>query len=134
MLNQIIYKVIKEATSDNGGGRGAYIPPMQPGLRPFSGESLQPFTQSVSKYKSPLVQYDSYDHDWSLRLNQIIELERQAAKIQDYIKHHPLPSFSEKEGYIENRFFPYCLATNGRQWEAFNIGCSFIRTESFAIS
>ena len=105
MLNQIIYKVIKEATSDNGGGRGAYIPPMQPGLRPFSGESLQPFTQSVSKYKSPLVQYDSYDHDWSLRLNQIIELERQAAKIQDYIKHHPIPSFSEKEGYIENRFF-----------------------------
>lgn len=98
MLNQIIYKVIKEATSDNGGGRGAYIPPMQPGLRPFNKQTLEPFTQPVSNYKSPLVQYDSYDHDWSLRLNQIIELERQASKIQDYIKHHPYSTFSDEDG------------------------------------
>jgi hypothetical protein len=76
MLNQIISKVIKEASSDGGIGRGAFIPPVQPGLRPWSGESLHPFTQAVSKYKSPLVQYDSYDHTWDLRHDQIIELER----------------------------------------------------------
>ena len=34
-LNKIIKRVIKEATSDASGSRGGYIPPMQPGLRPF---------------------------------------------------------------------------------------------------
>ena len=87
-LNKIIKRVIKEATGDGGGGRGSYIPPMQPGLRPFEKSSLKPFTQPVSDYKSPLVQYDSYDKTWDLRHDQIIELERTAAKIQDYIKHH----------------------------------------------
>ena len=98
MLNQIIYKIIKEATSDNGGGRGAYIPPMQPGLRPFSGESLQPFTTSVSDFKSPLVQYDSYDGEFNLRLDQIKKLEKTASKIQDYIKNHPYSTFSDEDG------------------------------------
>ena len=98
MLNQIISKVIREATSDGGGGRGAYIPPMQPGLRAFSAQTLAPFTQQVSKYKSPLVQYDSYDHSWDLRRDQIIELERTAAKIQDYIKRHPFSTFSDQDG------------------------------------
>jgi hypothetical protein len=63
-LDRIISKLIKEATGDGGGGRGSYIPPIQPGLRPWSGESLHPFTQSVSDYKNPLVQYDSYDKTW----------------------------------------------------------------------
>ena len=105
MLNQIITKVIKEATSDGGGARGSYIPPMQPGLRPFSGESLQPYNLSVSKYKSPLVQYDSYDHTWDLRHDQIIELERTAAKIQDYIKRNPFSTFSDEDGAIINQYF-----------------------------
>jgi hypothetical protein len=105
MLNQIISNVIREATSDGGGGRGAYVPPMQPGLRPFSKESLAPFNQSVSKYKSPLVQYDSYDHTLDLKHDKIIELEKSASKAQDFIKNNPMPSFSEKKGYIQNRFF-----------------------------
>ena len=88
ILNKIIKRVIKEATSDASGSRGSYMPPMQPGLRPFEKSSLEPFNQSVSDYKSPLVQYDSYDKTWDLRHDQIIELERTAAKIQDYIKHH----------------------------------------------
>jgi hypothetical protein len=87
-LNKIIKKVIKEATSDASGSRGSYMPPMQPGLRPFEKSSLEPFNQSVSDYKSPLVQYDSYDKDLSLKQNQIVKLEKTAAKIQDYIKHH----------------------------------------------
>ena len=103
-LNKIIKIVIKEATGDGGGGRGSYIPPMQPGLRPFEKSSLKPFTQPVSDYKSPLVQYDSYDKTWDLRHDQIIELERTAAKIQDYIKHHPYSTFSDNDGNSINQF------------------------------
>jgi hypothetical protein len=104
MLNQIISKVIREATSDGGGSRGSYVPPMQPGIRPFSKESLAPFNQSVSDYKSPLVQYDSYDHTWDLRSGQIRELEKTAAKIQDYIKKHPYSTFSDEDGNPINQF------------------------------
>jgi hypothetical protein len=103
-LNQIIKKVIKEAATDSS-GVGAYSLPVRPGLRPWEKFSLEPFVQSVSDYKNPLVQYDSYDKTWALRRDQIRELERQAVKIQDHIKHNPLPSFSEKKGYIENKFF-----------------------------
>ena len=97
-LDRIISKLIKEATGDGGGGRGSYIPPIQPGLRPWSGESLHPFTQSVSDYKNPLVQYDSYDKTWDLRSDQIRELEKTASKVQDYMKHHPYSTFSDEDG------------------------------------
>ena len=97
-LNQIIKKVIKEATGDSSGGRGSYIPPLQPGLKPWDSESLHPFTQAVSDYKSPLVQYDSYDKTWDLRSDQIRELEKTASKIQDYMKHHPYATFSDEDG------------------------------------
>lgn len=97
-LNKIIKKVVSEATSDMTGSRGSYIPPMQPGLRPWFKNSLSPFDQSVSDYKSPLVQYDSYDHQWDLRWRQIKELEKTASKIQDYIKHHPYSTFSDEDG------------------------------------
>jgi hypothetical protein len=102
-LDRIISKLIKEATGDSGGGRGSYIPPIQPGIRPWSGESLHPFTQSVSDYKSPLVQYDSYDKTWDLRSDQIRELEKTASKIQDYIKHNPYSTFSDDDGNIVNK-------------------------------
>jgi hypothetical protein len=102
-LDRIISKLIKEATGDSGGGRGSYIPPIQPGLRPWSGESLHPFTQSVSDYKNPLVQYDSYDKTWDLRSDQIRELEKTASKIQDYIKHNPYSTFSDDDGNIVNK-------------------------------
>jgi len=102
-LNQIIKRVIREATGDSSGSRGSYIPPIQPGLRPWSGESLQPFVQSVSDYKNPLVQYDSYDKTWDLRRDQIRELERTAAKIQNYVKRHPYSTFSDDDGNIVNK-------------------------------
>ena len=104
-LDKIIRKVIKEATGDVTGSRGTYIPPMQPGLRPFSGESLQPFTTSVSDFKNPLVQYDSYDGKFDLRLDQIKKLEKTASKIQDFIKHHPYSTFSDDDGNIVNQYF-----------------------------
>ena len=103
-LDKIIKKVVKEGTADMTGSRGSYIPPMQPGLRAFSKESLQPFTDAVSKYKSPLVQYDSYDKSWDLRSGQIKELEKTATKIQDYIKHHPYSTFSDEDGNVINQF------------------------------
>ena len=111
-LNQIIKKIIKEATGDSSGGRGSYIPPMQPGIRPWSEISLDPFVQAVSDYKSPLVQYDSYDKTWDLRSDQIRELEKNAAKIQDYIKHYPYSTFSDQDGnpinpYMKDGFNPH---------------------------
>lgn len=97
-LNQIIKRVIKEATGDGTGSRGAYIPPIQPGLRPWEKLSLDPFIQSVSDYKNPLVQYDSYDKTWDLRSDQIRELEKTASKIQDFIKNYPYASTSDEDG------------------------------------
>ena len=102
--NQIIKKILKEATGDSSGGRGSYIAPVQPGLRPWSGESLQPFSQAVSDYKSPLVQYDSYDHTWDLRRKDIEKLEKTASKIQDYIKRDPYATFSDEDGNVINQF------------------------------
>jgi outer membrane protein OmpA-like peptidoglycan-associated protein len=61
MLNQLIKKVLLEATSDSNGGRGSYVSPLQPGIRKFSKESLQPFTTPVSKYSDAELGYDSYD-------------------------------------------------------------------------
>jgi hypothetical protein len=104
-LNQIIRKVIIEATGDSSGGRGSYAPPVQPGLRPFNKEMLQPFIQAVSDYKSPLVQYDSYDKTWDLRRDQIRELEKTATKIQNFIKHNPFSTFSDDDGNNVNQFF-----------------------------
>ena len=111
ILNKIIKKVIKEATGDSSGGRGSYAPPMQPGLRYWKNTSLDPFTDAVSDFKSPLVQYDSYDKKFDLRKNQIIKLEKNAAKIQDFIKHHPYSTFSDDDGnpvnpYMQDRFNP----------------------------
>jgi len=114
-LDRIILKIIKEASGDSSGGRGAYVPPMQPGLRPWSGESLHPFTQSVSDYKNPLVQYDSYDKTWDLRMDQIRELEKTAAKIQDYIKHHPFSTFSDQDGNVMNNSMEDGLNPNVRE-------------------
>ena len=97
-LSRIIKKVIRESTGYSSGGRGSYAPPMQPGLRPWDKSSLGPFSDAVSDFKSPLVQYDSYDHKFDLRRDQIRKLEKTAAKIQDYIKHHPYSTFSDEDG------------------------------------
>ena len=61
MLNQLIKKVLLAATSDSSGSSGSYVSPLQPGVREFSKESLQPFTTPVSKYIDAELEYDSYD-------------------------------------------------------------------------
>lgn len=103
-LDKIIKKVVQEGTADMTGSRGSYIPPVQPGLRPWTNTNLGPYTDAVSDYKSPLVQYDSYDHTWDLRRKDIKKLEKTASKIQDYIKTHPYSTFSDEDGNVINQF------------------------------
>ena len=95
---------INEATSTNTGGRGSYITPIQPGLRPFKKDTLAPFTDSVSDYDSPLLQYDSYDGKMDERRKQIKQIEKTARKVTDYIKRHPYSTFSDDDGNNINQF------------------------------
>jgi len=95
---------INESTSTSSGGRGSYIAPLQPGLRPFKKDTLAPFTDSVSDYDSPLLQYDSYDGKMDERRKQIKQIEKTARKITDYIKRHPDSTFSDEDGNIVNQY------------------------------
>ena len=97
-------KRISEATSDSTGGRGSYIAPLQLGLRPFKKDTLAPFTDSVSDYDSPLLQYDSYDGKMDERRKDIKRIEQQAKKVTDYIKTHPSSTFSDDDGNIINQY------------------------------
>lgn len=96
-------KYISEATSDSS-GKGSYIAPLQPGLRPFKKNTLAPFTDEVSHYDSPLLQYDSYDGKMEERISQIKKIESQAKKITDYIKKHPDSTFSDEDGNNINQY------------------------------
>ena len=75
-------KHISEATSDSSVTRGGYIAPLQPGLRPFKKDALAPFTDELSDYDSPLLQYDSYDGKMDERRSQIKKIEKQAEKAE----------------------------------------------------
>jgi len=97
-------KHISEATSDSSVNKGGYIPPLQPGIRPFNKNSLAPFTDNVSDYDSPLLQYDSYDGKMDLRKNQIKKIEQQAKKITNYIKKHPESTNSDEDGNNINQY------------------------------
>jgi len=101
-LRKIIKRILKEATSD-GGGRGSYAPPLQPGMKDFDDSQLGPFTVEVSKYKSPLVAYDSYDHKFDLKKNEIKKLETRAKKVSNYLKYHPEATFTDEDGGIINQ-------------------------------
>lgn len=96
-LNQIIKKILSEATSD-GGGRGSYVGPLQPGVRPFKNVNMQPFTIPVSKYDSPMLEFDSYDGSMDKTKKQIKKIESKAKKITNYIKKHPNSTFSDDDG------------------------------------
>lgn len=123
------YKNLFEATADRSGSSGGYVPPLQPGERPFEKSQLAPFNISVSDYKSPLVQYDSYDHQWDLRSRQIKELEKIAKKVTDYIKHHPYATFSDDDGNIINQ-----NPSGRRKKEPFNLEVVPIETKGKKIN
>ena len=97
MLNDIIKKVLKEATSD-GGGRGSYIAPLMPGVRKFKNTDTAPFTIPVSKYDSPMLEFDSYDGKMDETKKQIKKIESKAKKVTNYIAKHPYSTFSDDDG------------------------------------
>ena len=103
IIEDLIKKILKEATGDSTGSRGSYAPPLQPGIRDFDKSKLAPFTDPLTNYKSPLVAYDSYDHDWDLRSDQIRALEKTARKISNFIKKHPDATNSDEDGNVLNR-------------------------------
>jgi len=127
-IGRIINRILKEATSTAGGSRGSYVPPLQPGLKPFDKKTLDPYNVPVSNYKNPLVQYDSYDHNWDLRAKQIKDLEKIASKVQKGMKKHSDISNSDEDGNPINQFMldgwtpnekekfaPYTNKVNGKK-------------------
>lgn len=102
-INQILRKILNEATSDSTGSRGSYVGPLEPGVREFKKIDLQPFTIPVSKYNNAMLEYDSYDGSMSLPKKQINKLEKKSKKISDYIKNHPNSTFSDEDGNVINQ-------------------------------
>jgi hypothetical protein len=104
MIEDIIKKVLLEATSTSGGSGGSYIAPLLPGERYFKPNVLAPFTVDGSKYKSPDLAYDSYDGKMERNKKQIGKEEKIAKKIYNFIKNHPDSTFSDTEGNPINQF------------------------------
>ena len=102
-INQILRKILKEATSDSSGSRGSYVGPLEPGVREFKKIDLQPFTIPVSKYNNAMLEYDSYDGKMSLPKKQINKIEKKSKRISDYIKNHPNSTFSDDDGNVINQ-------------------------------
>lgn len=95
--HNLIKRILREATSD-GGSRGSYVGPLQPGIRLFKKNDIQPFTIPVSKYDSPMLEYDSYDGKMDVSKKQIKKIESKAKKISNYIKKHPDLFTSDDDG------------------------------------
>jgi hypothetical protein len=104
MIEDIIKKIIREATSTSTGSRGSYIAPLMPGIREFDDSENKPFTIQVSKYDSPFLEYDSYDGSMKTPKKQIKKIEKKAKKVTNYIKYHPNSTFSDDEGNPINQF------------------------------
>jgi hypothetical protein len=96
-------KKINEVTATSG-SRGSYIAPLIPGERYFKKNVLGPFTEPVSDYKSPDLQYDSYDGKMERSKKQQKKEEIIANKIYNFIKNNPDATFSDTEGNPINQF------------------------------
>ena len=90
---------IKEATGDSTGSRGSYIMPMQLGIRKFKKSQMGPFTEPVSKYDSPELEFDSYDGSMDETKKQIKKIEGKARKVTNYITKHPNSTFRYYTNY-----------------------------------
>jgi hypothetical protein len=104
MIENIIKKILNEATSTSTGSGGSYIAPLEPGIRIFKDIDNQPFTMQVSNYDSPYLEYDSYDGSMKTPKKQIKKIERTAKKITNYIKNHPNSTLSDEDGGPINQF------------------------------
>jgi hypothetical protein len=104
MNQQEKFFLLNEVTSTNTGSRGSYVGRLQSGIRYFKKKDLGPFTENVSDYKSPDLEYDSYDGKMERSKKQIGKKEKIAKKIYNYIKNNPQSTFSDTEGNPINRF------------------------------
>jgi len=100
-LDKLIKRILKEATSD-GGGRGSYLVPLQPGVRRFKKTELDPFNIQVSKYDSPFLEYDSYDGKMETSKKNIKKFETKAKKATNRLIKNPFLTFSDDDGNIIN--------------------------------
>lgn len=89
MLRDIIKKFLGEATSDKTSS-GNFVTPLQPGLRIFNKSEMGPYTEKVSKYDNAELQYDSMDGKMDTPKNKIGKMEKQAKKISQWKKKHPV--------------------------------------------
>jgi hypothetical protein len=88
---------INEATSDSG-SKGSYVGPLQLGIRKFKKSEMGPFTIPVSKYDSPMLEFDSYDGSMDETKKQIKKIEGKAKKITNYMTKHPESTSSDEDG------------------------------------
>jgi hypothetical protein len=92
-IQKIVNQIIQEATSE-AGSRGSFISPLKFGMRKFSDTSLEPYWYPVSGYKSPQLEYDSYDGEMSTPKKDIKKIERKAIKSSN---NKPKNGFMSKE-------------------------------------
>jgi hypothetical protein len=71
---------------------------MQLGIRKFKNSQNGPFTIPVSKYDSPMLEFDSYDGSMDETKKQIKKIESKAKKTTNYIKKYPNSTFSDDDG------------------------------------
>ena len=95
---------IKEATSTSTNTKGAFVPPLQPGIRYFKKNTSGPFEIPVSKYKSPDLEYDSYDGNMERTKEERKKEEKIAKKIFNKIKNNPYSTFSDEDGNVINQY------------------------------
>jgi len=82
MLNDIIKKVLKEATGTKN-SRGSYNPPFRPGLRKFFKNTMEPFNIELSEYVNAENHYDSLDGKKSKNNKNVHSKERKSKAIRN---------------------------------------------------
>ena len=81
IIEDLIKKILQEATSDSTGGRGSYVSPLLPGYREFEKHQNAPFTEFVTQWDDAMLDHDSLDGEMSTDKKTIKKRERRAEKI-----------------------------------------------------
>ena len=100
MLESIIKKVLKEAT--NTKNNGAYFSALSPSYREFDKHIRGPFTEYVTQWDDPLLDYDSLDGKMSYSKKTIKKREKRAEKITNFIKNNPDSVSQDNDGGLLN--------------------------------
>ena len=100
MLDNIIKKILKEATL--GKSKGAYVSTLQPGYREFETHINGPFTEYVTNWDDPMLDYDSLDGRMSVSKKTAKKREKKAEKIANFIKNNPDSVAQNNEGGFLN--------------------------------